>query len=51
MELEVHKSHYRRAVQGLKESNRLKCNEVEEYRTALARVRKELAEAKLASSK
>ena len=52
LELGVHKSHYQRAAKGLKESNHLKCNEVEEYRTALARVRKELAvaEAKLASS-
>ena len=51
MELGVHKSHYQRAVKGLEESNRLQRNEVDEYRTVLARVRKELAqaEAKLAS--
>ena len=34
---------------GLIEQNRLKSNEVDEYRTALEKLREELAEAKLAS--
>ena len=52
LELGVHKSHYRRAVKGFEESNRFIRHKVDEYRTVLTRVRKELAEAeaKLASS-